>query len=151
MVRWTAAILLAWALTSPAQDRKDEPARQSPKQDELKRERPKPPVSEQEEVPPEEDVSVAPTEYSFNPLQAEKDLRTGNYYYKKGSFRAAAMRYREATRWNEGYGEAWLRLGIASEKLKDKKSAREAYAKYLETVPDAKDAPEIRKKVEKLK
>ena len=77
------------------------------------------------------------TEYSFNPLQAEKELQTGNYYFKKGSYRAAASRFREATRWNDGFIEAWLRLGEAEEKLKDRQAAKEAYAKYLALAADA--------------
>ncbi len=117
---------------------------------ELQRERPKP-KSTKEAVPPEEDTSLTTEEYSFNPLQAEKELQTGNYYFKKGSYHAAANRFREATRWNDGYGEAWLRLGEASEKLKDPKAAREAYTRYLAVAGDAKNAAEIRKKLEKLK
>jgi tetratricopeptide (TPR) repeat protein len=119
---------------------------------ELQKERPKPPSSTTKEaIPPEEDTAVAPTEYSFNPLQAQKDLETGNYYFKKGSYRAAAGRYREATKWNDGFSEAWLRLGETEEKLHDSKAAKEAYAKYLELAADAKNAGEIRKKLEKMK
>lgn len=119
--------------------------------DELKRERPKPPAAAHEEIPPEEDAGLKPTEYSFNPLQAEKEWKIGNYYFRKGSFRAAALRYREATKWNDGYPEAWLRLAETQEKLKDPKSAKEAYTKYIELSPDAKNAPEIRKKLARLK
>jgi tetratricopeptide (TPR) repeat protein len=107
----------------------------------------KPPVEEQD--PPEEDESLKPTEYTFNPLQAEKEVRVGNFYFKKGSFKAAARRYREATRWDPTSAEAYRRLGQAEEKLKDDKAAREAYAKYLEIAPDAKDAAAIRKKIER--
>ena len=120
--------------------------------DDLKKERPKPPVSDQEEVPKEEDESLTTSkEYSFNPLQAQKEIRVGNYYFKKGAYRAAAMRFREATKWNMGDAEAWLRLGEAAEKQKDDKTVKEAFSKYLELAADAKDAPEIRKKLEKLK
>jgi tetratricopeptide (TPR) repeat protein len=112
---------------------------------------PKQPPASKEQIPPEVDTAVAPTEYSFNPLQAEKDLKVGNYYWKQGKYRAAEARFREATKWNENYGEAWLRLGEAGEKLKDRKAAREAYTKYLEVAADAKNAPEIRKRLEKLK
>jgi tetratricopeptide (TPR) repeat protein len=118
--------------------------------DELKKERPKP-AETQEEIPPEEDTSIAVKEYSFNPLQAEKELKVGNYYYRKGSYRAAALRYREATKWNDGYADAWLRLGEAREKLKDRKAAREAFARYIELSPDAHNADDIRKKMAKLK
>ena len=86
-------------------------------------------------------------EYVFNPLQAEKELRTGNFYAKKGNFKAASMRYQEATKWNPGMPEAWLKLGEALEKRKDMKGAREAYAKYLELAPDAKNAALVKKKL----
>jgi tetratricopeptide (TPR) repeat protein len=119
--------------------------------DDLKKERPKPPASEQEEVPKEEDESLSAREYSFNPLQAKKEIRVGNYYFKKGSYHAAALRYREAIKWNGGDSEAWLRLGETAEKQKDDKTEKEALTKYLEFAADAKDAPEIRKKLEKLK
>lgn len=97
--------------------------------------------------PPEEDETLAAKEYSFNPLQAEKELKVGNFYFKKGSFRAAASRFREATRWNPGLAEAWLRLGEAQEKLGEQKAAREAFQKFLELAPKHKRAAEIRKKL----
>jgi len=117
--------------------------------DDLKKDRP--PVITKEEEPKEEDENLKSQDYSFNPLQAQKEVTVGNYYFKKGSYRAAENRFREATKWNQGYGEAWLRLGEAAEKQKDTKTAKEAFAKYLELTPDAKDATEIRKKLEKLK
>jgi len=137
MSRWVLALFLAGSLSLAADD--------------LKKQRPQPPVSDKEEVPPEEDESLTVKEYTFNPLQAQKEVSVGNYYFKKGSFRAAALRFREATKWNAGDAEAWLRLGDAAEKQKDSKTIKEAYSKYLELSPDAKNAAEIRKKIEKLK
>ena len=110
-----------------------------------------PQVLDKDGMPPEEDKSIAIKEYAFNPLQAQKEIRTGNYYFKKGAFRAAAGRFEEATKWNDGEAEAWLRLGEAEEKLQDHKAAYKAYSKYLELASDAKNADEIRKKLEKLK
>jgi tetratricopeptide (TPR) repeat protein len=101
----------------------------------------------QEQEPPEEDESLKPKEYAFNPLEAEHDLKVGLYYYKKGNYAAAMARFREATRWNPSYAEAFLRLGETEEKLKDKAKAHDAYAKYLELAPDAKDAEAVKKKL----
>jgi tetratricopeptide (TPR) repeat protein len=145
------AMLLAAALLG--QDQKPQSGQSNPKQqkEELKKERPQPKTSDEQALPPEEDTSIAVTNYSFNPLQAEKELKVGNFYFKKGAYRAAASRFHEAVKWNDGYGEAWLRLGEAEEKLKDKHAAREAYTKYLAIDSEAKDAAEIRKKIEKLK
>jgi tetratricopeptide (TPR) repeat protein len=105
------------------------------------------PQQQQEQEPPEEDESIAPKTYSFNPLEAEKDLKVGLYYFKKGNYKASTSRFREATLWNPTYAEAFLRLGESAEKLKDKKTADEAYSKYLALAPDAKDAESIKKKL----
>src|SRR5215471_12297873 len=125
MSRWVLALLLSFAAAGLADD--------------LKKERPKPPVSDQEEVPPEEDESLSVKEYSFNPLQAQKEVSVGNYYFKKGSFRAAALRFREATKWNAGDADFFLHVSDTAEKQKDSKTVKEAYSKYLELSPDAKN------------
>jgi tetratricopeptide (TPR) repeat protein len=104
-----------------------------------------------DQLPPEEDKSKIEEKFAFNPLQSKKDVTIGDFYFKKGDFKAAALRYREATKWNDGNAEAWLRLGDAEEKMKDAKAAREAWAKYLQLAPEAKNAGEVRKKLEKLK
>jgi tetratricopeptide (TPR) repeat protein len=100
-----------------------------------------------EQEPPEEDESLAPKTYSFNPLEAEKDLKVGAYYFKKSNYKAAASRFREATLWNPTDAEAFLRLGESEEKLKDKKAAQEAYEKYLALAPDGKEAESVKKKL----
>jgi predicted TPR repeat methyltransferase len=46
---------------------------------------------------------------------------------------------------------AWLKLAKADEKLKDTAAARAAYTKNLAVAPEAKDAAETRKKLEKMK
>ena len=102
---------------------------------------------QQEQEPPEEDVGNTEKEYSFNPLQAQKELKAGGFYFKKGNYKAAARRFQEATKWDPSSAEAFLRLGQSEEKLKDGKAAHDAYAKYLELAPDAKDAEAIRKKL----
>jgi predicted Zn-dependent protease len=121
-------------------------------QKKLETERSKPPAAgAKEEIPPEEDAALAATEYSFNPLQSVKDVSVGNQYLKKGKLRAAEMRYTSATKWNDGNAEAWLKLGEVAERLKDTDKAKTAYGKYLELASDAKNAADIRKKLEKLK
>ena len=115
------------------------------------------------EEPVEEDRSLSrETEYAFNPLQASKEFRVGQFYLKKGSFRAAAGRFEEATKWNPSFADAFLRLAETREKLAELElqeterqliieSATEAYRKYLELSPDGEKAKAIRKKIEKAK
>ena len=103
--------------------------------------------STQEQAPPEEDEGTKEKEYSFNPLQSAKEIQTGNYYFKKGNFKAAASRFREASRWDPTSAEPYARLGDAQERLRDRKAAREAYTRFLEMDPDSKRAAEIRRKI----
>jgi tetratricopeptide (TPR) repeat protein len=102
---------------------------------------------DQEQEPPEEDDSIAPKTYSFNPLEAEKDLKVGNYYFKKGNYKAATSRFREATLWNPTYAEAFLRWGESAEKMHDKKASREAYEKFVSLAPEDKQAEAVKKKL----
>ncbi len=97
--------------------------------------------------PPEEDESLRPKEYAFNPLQAAKELKVGDFYFKKGKYKAAALRFEEASKWDPNSAEAFLKLAESREKLKDAGGASQAYRKYLELAPDAKNADSIRKKI----
>jgi tetratricopeptide (TPR) repeat protein len=142
MSRWVSALLFSSLLTlsARAQDQPKQPSKPPAQQ-------PQQPV---EQEPPEEDANLKPKEYTFNPLQANKELQVGIEYFRRRSYKAAAGRFREATNWNPNLAEAWLRLGEAEEKRKNRKDAKDAYAKYLELQPEAKDAAEIRKKVASL-
>jgi tetratricopeptide (TPR) repeat protein len=152
MARWILAPIILIAAPLFAQDAN--PPQQKPPANPPKMERERPPekTSDKEVAPPEEDTSVGTTTYSFNPLQAKKDIEAGNFYAKaKHDYRAAANRFISATKYNDGDAEAWLRLGEMEEKLKDPKAAKDAYQKYLEIASDAKNAGEIRKRIDKLK
>lgn len=118
-----------------------------PQQQKDKDKQPPKPAQQQEQEPPEEDETLKPREYSFNPLEAESDVKVGLFYFKKGDFKAARNRFKEATLWNPGYADAYLKLGDSEEKLKNGKAASEAYAKYLELAPDGKSAEAVKKKL----
>jgi tetratricopeptide (TPR) repeat protein len=102
------------------------------------------------EEPPEEDAGVAtPKVYTFNPLQAKKEIEVGDFNVKRGNYKGAAYRYREATQWDDGNATAFFKLGDASEHLKDYGAAREAFQKYVAMVDDKKKAAEVQKRIEK--
>jgi tetratricopeptide (TPR) repeat protein len=97
----------------------------------------------------DEDV-LKHAEYAFNPIQAQKELTIGDFYSRKGSHRAAAGRYLEATKWDPNFGEAFWKLAQAREKLKESAEALGAYQKYVEIEPDGKQSKEARKKITEL-
>ena len=97
-----------------------------------------------------EEEEAAEPEYSFNPIQAKKELAVGNFYAKKGSWRAAAGRYERATKWQPDLPEAYWKLAEARERLKQWGPAAEAYRKYLELPGAEKKAGEVKKKIAQL-
>jgi tetratricopeptide (TPR) repeat protein len=120
-----------------------------PPQKKLETTKPAKPV---EQEPPEEDESLKPEDFTLNPLEAQKNITAGDFYFKtRKNYHAAARRYLHATKWDPGSSEAFLKLGECEEKLNDHKAAREAYGKYLELAPMAKNAAVIEKKIEKWK
>jgi tetratricopeptide (TPR) repeat protein len=100
-----------------------------------------------EENPPEEDESIAPEKFVLNPLESERNVRVGNYYWHRGKYRAAASRYERATKYNPSSPEAFYKLGEAQEKLKNKDAARIAFQKVMQIAPDSKLANEAKKKI----
>jgi tetratricopeptide (TPR) repeat protein len=100
-------------------------------------------------APPEEDEALQPKVYALNPVQAKKEIVAGDYYLKKPNYSAAVKRYLEATRWDPGSAEAFLKLGAAHEKLREYGPAREAYSKFLELGEDPKEKDLVRKKMAK--
>jgi len=105
-----------------------------------------------DDLPPDEDASAtARVKIGFNPVKSKKDVEVGSFYLKKGDLVGAADRFREATQYNDSNAAAWLMLGETEEKRNSVGKARAAYEKYLQLNPKAKDAAEIRKRLEKLK
>ncbi len=101
--------------------------------------------------PPEEDENLAtPKVYTFNPLQAKKEIETGDFYMKRGNFRGAAARFREASLWDDGSEDAFYKWGEAAEKMKDYTAAREAFGKFASMTADKKKAEDVRKRMAKF-
>ena len=152
MSRWWIGFVAAGALFAQQNTPSDNSNRPTLRRQEGQQQtQPKAGGPQTDELPPDEDVREAPKQYSFNPLQSKKEVTVGNFYFKKGDFKAAAGRFREATKWNDGNAEAWLRLGEAEERRENPKAARDAYKKFLELQPDSKNAEEVKKRLEKLK
>ena len=135
--RWI--LLLAFAAVAAAQQAPAEEGQPSPA-----------PSRSEEQAPPEEDESSEPKEYSFNPLQAAKELRIGNYYFKQGNYRAASLRFQEATKWDNTTPKP-SRLGEAREKQHDKKARRRSVRQVSGARARREGAPEVKKRLERLK
>ena len=106
--------------------------------------------SPEEAEPPEEDEAVKPKIYPLDPLEAERNIRVGNFYMRQGKtngYRAAAGRFEDATKYNPNSAEAFFKLGEAEEKLKNKDKAKVAFQRVIRISPDSKLAKEAKKKM----
>ena len=95
----------------------------------------------------EDEDQLVEKQYVFNPILAKKEFKVGNFYAKKGSHRAAAGRYLEATRWDPNFSEAFWKLGRSREKLKQADAALQAYRQYLDLEPNGKYAKDVGKRM----
>ncbi len=109
------------------------------------------PEDRPELVDEDEEFNPRKQTYAFNPVQARNELKVGNHYFKKGSHKAAAGRYLEATRWDSNFGEAYWRLGLAREELGRSAEALEAYTNYLAVEPNGNRASQARARSAKLR
>ena len=96
---------------------------------------------------PEDDESVKPETFPLNPLESDRNIKVGNYYWHKGNYRAALERYERATRYNPSSAEAFFKVGEAEEKLKHKEAARAAFQRVIQVAPDSKTAHDAKKKL----
>ncbi len=100
---------------------------------------------------PEEDERLAPKKYVLNPLEAKRNLEIGNQYWNKHAYQGALSRYKDATRYNPNFAEAFLKVGETEEKLHHNDEAKAAFQKVMKIAPDSKFAAEAKKKLEGLK
>ncbi len=108
------------------------------------------PAGQAQLVDEDEDFARPERAYAFNPVQAGKELKVGNYYFKKGSYAAAATRYLEATRWDGSSVDAYWRLGLSHERLRNPREAIAAYTRCLALDPAGKRAREARRRIERM-
>ena len=81
----------------------------------------------------------------FAPPAASKSVEVADYYFKKKMYTAALSRYQEATKTDSYYAPGYLGLGKTYEKMGLKQKALNAYQKYLDLLPSAKQAEEAKK------
>ena len=128
---WFAACLAVF--TAAGQETQTPPAQQVPDESTL----------------PEEDESLAPEKFVLNPLESERNVRVGDYYWGKHKYRAALKRYEWATKYNPSSAQAFYKVGEAEEKLKNQDAAKLAFQKVVMLAPDSKLGKEAKKKMSK--
>jgi tetratricopeptide (TPR) repeat protein len=75
---------------------------------------------------------------------AAKSVEIGDFYLRRKKFNAALSRFQEALKTDPYYAPAYRELGKVYEKMGFWQKALDAYRKYLDELPSAKDAREAK-------
>ena len=100
--------------------------------------------------PDSEDVSDTSELKPWNPHKAMKNVEVGDFYMKKGNYRAAISRYREALEWKPRDAVATFKLAQALDKSEQKSEAAEQYQAYLKILPNGVYAEDCKKALARL-
>lgn len=109
-----------------------------------------PPGDDAANHPESEDVSDTSELRPWNPHKAMKNVEVGDYYFKRGNYRAAISRYREALEWKPKDAIATFKLAQALEKTDQKSESAEQYQAYLKILPHGIYAEDCKKALERL-
>ena len=71
---------------------------------------------------------------------ASKSVEIGDFYLKRKKYKAALSRFQEALQTDPHYAPAYRELGKVYEKMGFWQKSLDAYRKYLDELPSAKDA-----------
>jgi tetratricopeptide (TPR) repeat protein len=75
---------------------------------------------------------------------ASKSVEIGDFYLRRGKYKAALSRFQEALKTDQHYAPAYRELGKVYEKMGSWQKALDAYRRYLDELPSAKDAREAK-------
>jgi tetratricopeptide (TPR) repeat protein len=100
-----------------------------------------PPARAQEKAAPS-DTTDETKPYVSPP--AWKSVEIGDFYLRRKRYRAALSRYQEAIKTDPYYAQGYLGLGKVYDRIGLKQKALEAYRKYLDLLPSAKEAEQAK-------
>lgn len=94
--------------------------------------------------PGENSLSAIDPDWTYTSPGPAKCVEIGNVNLHKGALAGALSRFEEAVKDNPHYAPAYLGLGKVYERMKEKQKALDAYERYLDELPSAKEANEAR-------
>ena len=94
----------------------------------------------------ESEVEVYP-----DPVEAERHIRVGDFYFKRKNFKAAGERYRQAVKYFPRRPDSYLKLVRALEKMEEFEEALAVCREFLEANPEASQIEQFQSRLEELK
>jgi len=97
-----------------------------------------------------EEADAKEKEKVLSPLEAEKNLKVGDFYFKKKNYSAAIQRYLQALQHQPNLIRAYESLGKAYEKNGEHSKALNVYKDFLQKYPDSPKAPDFQSRISDL-
>jgi len=89
-------------------------------------------------APKDDPVRLLPSD------SASKSMEIGDFYLRRKKYQAALSRFQEALHTDPHFAPAYREMGKVYEKMGQWKKSLDAYQKYLDELPSAKDAREAK-------
>jgi len=86
----------------------------------------------------------------YNPLEADRCLKVGDYYFKRKNYDAAIQRYMEALEYQPSRVDAYEALGRAYEKQGAMGKALRVYQDFMQKYPESPKAKDFKEKAARL-
>lgn len=85
-----------------------------------------------------------------DPVKAQKSLEVGDFYFRRGSYKAAVERYRDAVDYAPAKAKPYEKLTRALEKLKEFSKAVEVCEEFIHKNPTSGRVNDFEKRAQKL-
>ena len=86
-----------------------------------------------------------------DPVEAERHIRVGDFYFKRKNFKAAGERYREAVKYFPRRPDSYFKLIRALEKMEKFEKALAVCREFIEANPEAPQIERFQSRIKELK
>ena len=85
-----------------------------------------------------------------DPIEAERHIKVGDFYYKRKNFEAAGERYREAVKYFPRRPDSYFKLIRALEKMEKFEEALAVCREFIEANPEAPQVEQFQSRIKEL-
>lgn len=85
-----------------------------------------------------------------DPIEAERNIRVGDFYFKRKNYKAARERYRDAVKYSPQRPDSYSKLVRVLERMEEFGAAMEVCRQFIEINPQAPQVNQFQSRIKKL-
>ncbi len=85
-----------------------------------------------------------------DPVEANRNIRVGDFYFKRKNYKAARERYRDAVKYSPRRPNPYAKLIRVLERMEEFEEAVEVCRQFIETNPQASQVKDFESRIKKL-